>query len=470
MTTKAEKVESAVETGLGTTKRVADFVVETGYRQIPEEAIKIAKDAILDSLGCSLAAAREPAVEIVSEYVKELGGKPEAGVIAKGFRTSAPLAALINGTMAHVLDYDDVAASWWGHPTVVLLPTVFALGEKEKLSGEAILEAYILGFEIGSRVNQGLGIGYYQAGWHSTITAGTMATTVAAAKMMKLDIQKVRVALGIAASLAGGFKRNFGTMTKSFHAGTAAQNGIIATSLAKQGFTADDSIFEVPQGYCQMFSQDYNLDRITEGLGSPFDIVSPGLSIKPYPCCRAMHQSIDAILHLIHEHDIKAADVAEVECRTSPLLPIQLYYHQPKTGLEGKFSIEYCMAVALLDRDVKLAQFDDERVNRSDVQELFQKVKYVHPEGVDWTGGVRIPQAVTVKLKDGREFSHEVKHAKGDPSNPLTQEELAAKFRDCASQVLSAQDTERCLEMVSKLESLKDIGPLMDILTSAKGS
>ena len=259
-------------------------------------------------------------------------------------------------------------------------------------------------------------------------------------------------------------------MTKSFHAGTAAQNGIIAASLAKEGFTADDSILEATQGYCQMFSPNYELDKITQGLGSPFSIISPGLSFKAYPCCHAAHYCIDATLYLNQEHDIKAADVAEVQCRTLPYVPIQMLHHQPKTGLEGKFSLEYFVAVALLDRDVKLAQFEDERVNRSDVQELLLKVKYIHPEEMVWNGvGMRPPPVVTVRLKDGREFSHKVQHPKGEPGNPLTQEELVTKFRDCACEALSAQDTERCVEMVSNMESLKDVSPLMDILTSAKG-
>lgn len=454
------------QTAKGATETIADFVVNTGYRQIPAEAIGIAKQAILDSLGCALAGAREPAVDKVSRYVRRLGGKKEAGVIAGNFKTSTPFAALVNGTMAHVLDYDDVAASWWGHPTVVLMPTVLAVAEKERLPGQSVLEAYVLGFEVGSRLNRGLGIGYYQAGWHSTIVAGTMATAVAAAKLMKLKTVEVQVALGIAASLAGGLKRNFGTMTKSLHAGTAAQNGIIAASLAADGFTADDSIIEAPQGYCEMFSRDYSLEKITGPLGSPFDIISPGLSIKPYPCCRIMHQSIDAVLAIIQEHGVKAADVAEVRCRTSPAFPVQLYYHQPQTGLEGKFSIEYCMAVAILDGQVKLAQFDDERVKKSDVQNLLRVVRYDHPAGVDWAKSP-LPQAVTVKLKDGREFTREVRYAKGDPPNPLTAQELADKFHDCARRSLSPTEIKRCVELVAGLENLKDINPLAELLTSA---
>ncbi|MFC1982045.1 MmgE/PrpD family protein [Chloroflexota bacterium] len=464
---KKEAVTEAVEGMI--TRRIAEFVVETGYRQIPGEAIKIAKGTILDNLGCALAGAREPAVEIVTRYVSELGSKPEVGVIARGFWAAAPLAALVNGTMAHVLDYDDVAATWFGHPTAVLMPTAMAMGEKYKMPGEAVLEAYILGFEVGARINMGLTRAYYEGGWHATIATGTMAAAVVAAKMMKLDVQKIRVALGIAASLAGGLKRNFGTMTKSFHAGTAAQNGIIAASLAKEGFTAEENILEAPQGYCQMFGRNYKLDNITDGLGSSFHICSTGIAIKPYPCCRGMHQSIDAILHIIEEHDIKAADVVEVECRTLPYLPVQLYHHRPKTGLEGKFSIEYCMAAALIDRCIRFTQFQDKMVNRSDAQELLQKVRYTHPEKIDPERGLfREPQTVTVRLKDGRELRCEVTNPKGDPANPLSQEELEDKFRDCARAALSTQDIDRCLEMVSSLESLKDVSLLMGMLTSSK--
>ncbi|MFH0768734.1 MAG: MmgE/PrpD family protein [Chloroflexota bacterium] len=468
MTTVVKEKKSAVEVAKqAVTKRVADFVVGTSYSKIPKEAIKVAKNVILDAIGCALAGSKEPAPEIVTEYVKELGGKREAGVITKGFKTSAPLAALANGTMAHVLDFDDTAASWFGHPSVVLMPTVFALGEKGKLSGKAILEAYILGFEVGSKVNLALGRAYYQAGWHSTIVAGTMATTAAAAKLMKLDVPQTRMALGIAASLASGFKRNFGTMTKSFHAGTAAKNGIIAASLAKKGFTADDSILEVPQGYGEMFSKEFDQNKITQGLGSPFDIVSPGDSVKPYSCCRAMHRQIDAMLYLIHEHNIRAADVAEVQCLTSPAVVVQLYYHQPKTGLEAKFSMEYGMAVALLDHDVKLAQFEDKRVSRRDVQELLRKVKYAYPKATVGTQATQ-PAQVTVRLKSGKEMSHEVRNAKGDPANPLTEKELTAKFHDCAQTALPERAITRSMEMLSKLETLPDISALMNILTKSR--
>ncbi len=465
----SDSKDAAVDTRLetGVTEYVADFVINTGYSQIPVEAISIAKYAILDSIGCALAGANEPAAEIVSRYVQEIGSKPEASVFTRGFKAAAPLAALINGTMSHVLDYDDVAVSWWGHPSVVLMPTVLALAEREKLSGQALLEAYILGFEIGSRVNLALGIGYYQAGWHSTITAGTMGTTVASSKLMGLNVEQLRIALGIAASLAGGLKRNFGTMTKSFHAGTAAQNGIIAASLASKGYTAENSIFEVPQGYCQMYSQDYNLERLYQSLGSPYDIVSPSLSVKPYPCCRIMHQSVDAILSIVHEQGIKANEVVEVRCFTSPAFPIQLYYHEPVTGLEGKFSIEYCMAVAIIDGEVKLPQFDDERVNREDVQTLLRKVRYVHPKGED-AQTLRVQQAVTVELSDGREFTKEIAFAKGDPRNPMTHEELVTKFRDCAARVLPQNQIERCVEMVLNLEEQKDVGQILAIIANTK--
>jgi 2-methylcitrate dehydratase PrpD len=451
-----------------TTKRVAEFIADTGYDQIPTVALSIAKNAILDCLGCAMAGASEPAAKILTEYAKELGGKPEAGVIAQGMKTSAPLAALINGTMGHVLDYDDDTDghSWMGHPTVVLMPVLLALGERNQLSGKDILEAYVVGYEVGGKIAEGLTRDHYEGGWHTTATAGVMGATAAAAKLLKLDVPRIRMALGIAASLAGGMRQNFGTMTKSFHAGTAARNGIFAASLAAKGYTAAENVLEADIGYLHVLSPGhFNLDKITGHLGSPFDIISPGLSFKPYPCCQRMNRSIDSVLYLAREHDIKPADVARVECMADQPTVQLLAQHRPKTVLEAKFSMEYCLAVALLDGDVKLPQMSEERVTQRDIQDFLQKVTYVPPESEkDWIDR----QQIKVILKDGREFTNEFAEAKGDPGNPLTPEELADKFRGCAVNTLSDKEMEQCIELVANLESLKNINEIMDMVTGVK--
>jgi len=451
---------------LGITDSMVSFIVDTGYEQIPREAIEFAKRAILDCLGCAVAGSGEPSSKIITEYVNEVGAKAEAGIIASGFNSTAPEAALANGTMAHALDYDDVAVSWIGHPSVALLPAVLALAERGKLSGREVLEGYILGFEVGARLGAAIGFGHYTWGWHATVTLGTMAAAAASSKMLRLNAHQTAMALGISASLAGGTRQNFGTMTKPFHAGSAARNGVMAALLAQRGFTADEAILEGPMGFCKLFSggAEYDIDRVTHGLGDPFDIVSPGVSMKPYPCCRLTHRCIDAILHLIGEHRPSPDDVDRVECRTSDAIPQILIHSQPKTGLEGKFSMQYCMAIAILDGEVGLRQFTDEKVLDPKAQALLKRVHFVHPQGVAPEETLSMPEAVTIRLRDGRELSHEVLVARGDPPNPMSEQELAAKYRDCASFVLSPQDTQLSLDMVSHLEELRDVTELMDLV------
>ncbi len=449
---------------MGTTEQIAQFVVQTGYASVPSEAVVVAKNAILDSLGVMVAGSTEPAGEIVAQHVKELGGAPQAGVVAQGFRTSVVQAALANGTMAHALDYDDVLAPMTGHPTVVVLPVVLALGEMNHGSGRNVLEAYIVGVEVAARIGSGIGRRHYAVGWHSTATLGTLGAAAAAAKMLGLSVTETRIALGIAASEAGGLRQNFGTMTKPFHAGNAARNGIIAAMLAQGGFTADEGILESPLGFCSVLGGEgeYNLARMTEGLGKTYALIKPGLEMKPYPCCRFTHRCIDAMLHIVEEYRPVAEEVAEVECQTSPSLPQILIHHRPRTSLEGKFSMEYCLARALLDREMRIRQFTEEKVLDSRVQELLQRVRYIHPEGVETE---RRSEVVTVRLKNGRQYSYEVLVAKGAPENPMTMAELTAKYRDCVSMVFPFEAVERSLQMVNHLEEVGDIAELVDLLT-----
>ncbi|MFC2039261.1 MmgE/PrpD family protein [Chloroflexota bacterium] len=455
---------------MGATERIASFIVETGYDQIPEEAVKVAKVAILDCLGCALAGSLEPAARIITQYVKEMAGKPEAGVIASGFKTTAAGAAVANGSMAHVLDYDDVAVSWMGHPSAVLLAVVLALGERNRLSGREALAGYILGFEVEDKLGACVGLGHYGWGWHSTATLGTVAAAATAAKMLGLDVDRTIMALGISVSLAGGTRQNFGSMTKSLHAGSAARNGIVAALLAEKGFTADEAIIENPMGFCKLFSggAEHDATQATRRLGEPFGIVSPGVSIKPYPCCRLTHRCIDAILYLIKEYGVKYYDVEKVECGTSECVPQVLIHSRPKTGLEGKFSMEYCMAIALLDGQVALRQFADDRVMDARAQELLQRVKYVHSGDVGGVEALNTPEVVTVELRDGRKLNRETLVAKGDSRNPMAAEELAAKYRNCASSVLSVEDIEMSLNMVSCLEDVRDVAEVMNLLCSGE--
>lgn len=454
------------------TEAIANFVAETSYGQIPQEALTGAKWCILDCLGVSLAGSQEPASRIISDYVKELGGKPEAAVIAMGFRTSGPQAALANGTLAHALDYDDSHPNFQ-HATAVTLPAVLALAERERVSGQAVLEAYLLGCEVGSKIGIQMVTKLAELGWHPCGIVGSMAAAVASSKILKLGKGRIRRALGIAASQAAGLGRNIGTDTKPFHSGNGAKNGVVAAMLAVKGFGADESILEGPNSFPTVFvGKEYDPEKFGKKLGFPFSIVSQGISrIKPYPTGGPSHKSITAILELIEDHKLHAQDVVEVECKVSPYLVKHFRrYNHPQTASQGRFSMHYAMAAALLDGEVTLKQFTDEKVLAPKAQDLMSKVKLVELEAEVKEGQMHgdPPQIVTVKLRDGRVHSHQVPFAKGEAQNPMSPEEISLKFRDCGRLVLSPADIDRTLELVLNLEDLPDITELMDLVSGGK--
>lgn len=441
-------------------EKIAEFIASTDYKKIPAEAVDIAKMCILDGFGVALAGSREPVGTIITEYVHTMGGKPISGVIGGGFKTNLHFAALANGTMAHALDYDDHAVTWMGHPTVVLLPPVFALAEKQNLSGKHVLQAYNVGWEVGSKICSAIAIRLFEQGWHPTATVGTLAATAACANLLGLNSKQVGTALGVAASEAAGLRLNFGTDTKPYHAGRAASNAISAAVLASMGFTAKETGLEGPLGFCSVYAKgECDVDALAAKLGSPFDIMT-SYSIKPYPSCGLTHRCIDAMLSLVKEYQLTPDQIDEIECHTPALAREILLHAQPTTGLQGKFSLEYCMAAALIDREVTLRQFTDEKVQSSKAQALIPKVKISYVDAAGAESLLNIPQAVTAKLKDGSQHHREVEWPKGYSYNPMTWDEVAEKFRDCANGVLSAEQMDRCIDLISKLESLDSISEL----------
>jgi 2-methylcitrate dehydratase PrpD len=450
------------------TEEIAGFVAGTSYDQIPHEALVRAKWCILDCLGVALAGANESAGIIISEYVKDLGGKPEATVIASGFRTSSPQAALANGTLAHALDYDDSHPNFQ-HATAVTLPAVLALAECGRESGKAILEAYILGCEVGSKIGITMGNALGERGWHPCGIIGSIASAVASSKLLKLNNTQIKSALGITASQAAGLGRNIGTDVKPFHSGIGAKNGVVAAMLAARNFKADENIFEGHHSFPKVFlGNEYDLAKSSRQLGAPFSIVAQGIGrIKPYPTGGPSHKSVTAILELIQKQRIRAEEVAEVECQVSSYLVQHFgHYSRPRTASEARFSIHYAMAAALIDGALTLKQFTDEKVTTPEVQDLMSKVKLVELDSETKEGQTHSdpPQNVTVKLQNGKAYSHQVPFAKGEPRNPMSLEEIIGKFQDCAGTVLSPLDVERTVDLVLKLETLPDITGLMEFM------
>jgi len=448
------------------TAKLARFIVETGYEHMPVAAIVSAKNAFLDTLGVALAGSREPAAKIITGLIRNLGGEPRAGIIGESMRTNASHAGWANAIMAHALDYDDDIGVGYGHPSTVIVPAVLALGEELGSSGRDVIEAYVLGVEAWFKVARTMPR-LHTLGWHPTGVFGALGAAAAAAKLLKLDVAQTLMALGLAGSQSAGMTQNLGTMTKPFHAGNAARSGIIAAMLAKEGYTATRSILEGELGFAAALCGAGKVDvsKMVDKLGAPFAVVSPGINVKNYPCFYSAHKSIDAMLHLIAKHGITPEDVAAVDCRVPARITKVLFYTEPGTELEAKFSMQFFMAAALADRKLGLAQFTEARVSDPVIRGLMKKVTMCVHEGIDNHDAPEPPDVVTVTLNDGRRLSHAVNTARGHADTPLSTEALREKFRDCAGLVRNEGDVNRLIELLAKLEELEDLERLMVILT-----
>lgn len=448
------------------TKKIADFVATIKFENLPVQAVDAAKKHILDCLGVALIGSKEKIGQIMRRYGERIQGSHEATLWGSNYKLQASQAAFVNGTLAHAIDYDDWAVSWVGHPTVAILPAALALAEKKNSSGKACLLAYILGVELGGNLSNVFGNTHYSLGWHNTGTLGSIGSTIASAKMLNLESYKIRIAMGIGASLASGLRENFGTMTKPLHAGNAARNGIVAAELADEDFTANESIIEADQGFSKVFAggKEFSFDEVAEHLNYDFEIVSSGFNIKPYPSCGATHPMIFATLSLRKEHNIVPAEVSEIICRTTLNIPNILIHHRPQKGLEGKFSMEYCLSTALIDGKVGIKQFEDENLNRSEMQELIPKARFEIPD--DFPDDIFFPQEVIIKLKNGKEYSQKITFAAvpGAPQNPMTWEDQSAKFVDCVEGILPQKTIDNIVELVDNFDELSNVNELTRLL------
>jgi 2-methylcitrate dehydratase PrpD len=451
-----------------TTEAFAQFVADTRFEDIPPPVIDQAKKLMLDCIGIALAGSLDAAGKIIVELVKEMGGHPEASVIGAGFKTSVLNAALANGVMAHALDFDE-----GGHATlplsrsVTVLPAVLALGELTGATGKDVLLGYIIGFDLISKVSDGMSnIHHYEWGWQTTGTVCTLGAAAGGAKILKLNKGETAMALGIAGSGAGGLRQNNGTMTKPLHAGNAARNGVLAALLAKKGFTATEEVFEGKFGFCQCFcgSEGYNLNKMTERLGKTYEFTTPGVAIKPYPACMSTHRSLDAIFSIIEKYKFTAEEVERIDCGVNRDTIDLLVYLHPQTALEGKFSLQYCIAVALLDGKAGLSQFTDERVRDPYILDLMKKIHvYEHPETKDQPKRDQFSE-ITVHLKNGQAYSSRAKLIRDRPKDPLDYDGIVPKYKECAGMVLPDASVELLLDMVKHMEDLDKISLMTNIL------
>lgn len=447
------------------TELLADYTLDFRLDACPQEAVRRAKMTWKDGLGCLLAGAGEKPPKILRQYAQEQGGRAVAQVLGvRGLRTDAGTAALINATAAHIHDYDDVSTNVTGHPTVVILPTALAVGEEVGASGAAVLEAYMVGVEVMGLMGRGLNPEHYSRGWHNTGTLGTFGAVAAAGKLLGLSRQQLVWAFSIAASRSAGLKGNFGTMTKSLHAGLAASNGIFAAKTARLGLDANPDIFEMDEGYVSVTTGALHMQAILDFLeAGRSEFLHPGLAIKPYPSCKATHNGINTALELQETYQFRAEEVAQVRVDCQPIAQDLLKYPQAKTPLQGKFSMNYCIACALCLGKVTLAQFEGSEIQDKSIRDMMQKIHMeVCPEiaqGAYYNGTWET--GVCITLHDGRSLEKRVRYATGDPERPLSPQALQAKFRDCISRAVDLSKAGDFLRCVEQMETLPNLEPLL---------
>ncbi len=468
----AERV--AAEPG-SLTAYVAGFIASTHYKDLPADVVRLGKKSILDGLGLALAGSVAKSGKLLRRHLQGLGCSGGASsIIGTPLRVPPRFAAFANGTAIHADDYDDTQLAVakdrvYGlltHPTAPALPAVLAVAERDRRSGKDLLTAYHVGVEVECKIAEAINPRHYQHGFHSTATIGTFGAAAGLANLLTLPAEGAGVALGIAGSLSAGLRENFGTMMKPFHAGRAAESGVLAAEFASLGFTATPHILEAPRGFFHAAGGGYEEGAIRGKLGNPWTFMHPGVSIKPHPSGSLTHPGMTRMLSLIKQHNIQPDLVQSVKVGTNQNMPNALIHHRPRTELQAKFSMEFCMAILLLERKAGLAEFTDEVVNRPDVQAMIQKVDFgVHPEA-EAAGYDKMTTILEIALTDGRRISGRADFGKGSPANPMSYEEVADKFRECAGFSRWPKDkAERVIELVGGLEELRDVRELTALLS-----
>ena len=457
------------------TDYVAGFIDAAKASDIPKDVAHLGKRSVLDGIGLALAGAVSHQAVISRKYFDALGIASPSGstVIGTNLRLPARFAAFANGLTIHADDFDDTQLAVakdrvYGlltHPTAPALPPVLALAERDKRSGADLMLAYQVGVEVECKVAEAIFPRHYQHGFHSTATCGSIGAAAGAAKLLRLDRDATRRALSIGATQAGGLRENFGTMTKPFHAGRAAENGVFAAEIAALGFTASPNGLEADRGFFRAAGGGYDPSMIAGKLGDPWTFHSPGVSIKPHPSGSLTHPGMAVMMDLILENDIKPGQVKGVSVGTNHNMPNALIHHRPKNELQAKFSMEFCMAILLIERKAGLAEYTDEVVNRPDVQEMISKIDFgVHPEA-EAAGFDKMTTIIEVVLESGKRIRGQADFGKGSPANPMSDDELSEKFRQCASWGgLDRERTQAILDAVWKIEQLADINELTKLL------
>jgi 2-methylcitrate dehydratase PrpD len=442
------------------TKTLASYVVTAEASSIPADVRHEAKRSILNYVGCAIGGSRHTAMDRAIRALGPYSGKPTARVLARTEKLDPLHAALMNGISSHVFDYDDTTPQNYIHPTSPLASALFAYGSVNRLRGSDFMHAFVLGFEVESRIGNAVYPAHYDAGWHITGTAGVFAAAAAIGKLLGLTVQEMVWAIGLAATQAAGLREMFGSMAKAFHPGRAAQNGYSAALLAQAGFTAGEYGIEGPRGFAAVQAAKFDLSKVTEALGTDFNLRRN--TYKPFPCGIVNHPTIDGCIQLHDEHRVEPAAIKSVTLRVAPLVMDLCGKKSITKGLEGKFSVYHGAAIGLVRGKGGIQEYTDEAVNDAAIRRV--------RESVTATGDATITEDqahIEVTLADGRKLTRFVEKSLGNIHRPMSDKQLEDKFRDQAAPILSAAKIDKAIDLCWKIDGLDGVNTLVEATVPA---
>jgi len=447
------------------TCQMAAFIQGAAYADLPDRVVAQAKASFLDTLGITLAAVREPAARIVTDYARDTGGVCEASMVGSEHAVPAAAAARVNAVLAHVVGFSDFSGRSLLHPSVAVLPAVWALGEATHAKGSAIVLAHVIGTEVSCKLAQLLTPDFTRRGFHPCAVVGTFGAAAASATLLGLDAAQTANALGIAAVRAAGIKVSLGTMAKAYAVGNAAEGGVTAAQLAQRGYTGPLDAIEGRDGVLQTFGANASGFDLSTLLGRPYEFDHPGITIKPYPACTRAHPTIDAVLGIVRREGVDAATVERIDCDVSPLVLEVVNIDRPRNAMQAKFSLPFCIAAAIRERAVSIDTFTERMVACEGVRKLMEKVSTRGSQDMAERGPFASTVAVT--LSDGRVLRKTIARTRWSDEDGLSlldRDRLVGKFRACAASALEAREIDVLIHMVDRLDELDDLSPLMHIL------
>jgi len=438
---------------------LAKFALDFPTQDIPSDVMHLAKRCVMNSCGVALYGTLDPAINIMLDFLRAEGCAAQATVIGSGFRTSPQNAALANGFLGHLEDYDDTHTTVI-HPSAPILPAALALSEQRTVSGKELLSAFALGVDVACRI--GLVIySHFREGaahWHITNTCGVLGAAAAAGRLLKLTEQQMVYAFAIAGTQASGVREVFGSMCKPFHAGKAAQNGTVAALLAQRGFTGTDGIFEGERGLVGVMATGHDINEATKELGARWELAQTGL--KPYACGQANHGFLDAVLALRKKPGVSPQTIKHMQGSVQQFAPALVRRRHPRSGLESKFCYYHSMAAAMIDGQALAAQFTDARATDPAVEALRNRIDFSEDPSLSRRAAV-----VTLELNNGTTYTETVEHPTGTPGNPMSDAMVQDKFNGLASAALGAEKANKAQRALWDLDKLADVRELMPLLT-----